>query len=363
MLFSLGFLILYFTLFGILLALWWNRHPKALPPLTRFPKVSILIAARNEEDHILTCLEALDRLKYPKDRIEVLVGDDRSTDKTRQLVEAFRQSHPYVSCHGIIHDIQGTKGKANVLAQLAQLATSDIFFITDADIEVPPRWLEMLLQHLTPGTGIVTGITTTKGTKLFDRLQTLDWLYNLGLMQVVADRNLPVSTMGNNMLVTREAYKAVGGFENIPFSITEDVQLFKQVLAKGYKTKNVYHHQVLALSYPAPNLMTLLQQRRRWMRGSVHLPWYMLLLFVIHSCYYPVWLPFFTHASVGIWFAIFLAKVLLQSLFLQKCLTQLGRRTIWKDLILLEVYLLFTSLILIAFFFLPFKIRWKGRLY
>jgi cellulose synthase/poly-beta-1,6-N-acetylglucosamine synthase-like glycosyltransferase len=363
MLFSLGFLFVYFAIFTVLLGLWWNRSPKVVPPLTSYPKVSILIAARNEEKHILKCLEAIHQLQYPKDRLEVLVGDDRSTDKTRHLVEAFRQKHPYVSCYGILHDLQGTKGKANVLAQLAQQATSEIFFITDADIEVPPYWVETLLRHLTPGTGIVTGITTTKGRRFFDRLQTLDWFYNLGLMQVVADRNLSVSTMGNNMLVTREAYKAVGGFESIPFSITEDVQLFKQVLSKGFKTKNVYQPQVLALSLPAPDVRTFLQQRRRWMRGSVHLPWYMLLLFVIHSSYYPVWLPFFAHTSLGIWFTIFLGKLVLQSLFVHKCLTYVHRKTNWTDVLLLEVYLLVSTMVLLIYFFLPFKIKWKGRTY
>ncbi|MBC3542306.1 glycosyltransferase [Rufibacter sediminis] len=363
MLFSLGFLILYFSLFLGLLWLWWNRKPPVLPPLTSYPKVSILIAARNEEQHIITCLEAIDRLHYPKDRLEVLVGDDRSSDKTRQLVEAYKQTHPYVSCHGILFDVQGTKGKANVLAQLAQLATSDFFFITDADIEVPRRWVETMLQHLTPGTGLVTGITTTKGSRIFDRLQALDWLYNLGLMQVVADRNLPVSTMGNNLLVTREAYRKVGGFENIPFSVTEDVQLFKQVLAKGYKTKNIYAPEVLALSLPAPNVLTLLDQRRRWMRGSMHLPWYMILLFVIHSAYYPVWLPFFLHTSWGVWLAVLVGKLLLQSLFLRKCLTYSKQTSNWRDILLLEVYLVLTSVVLLVYFFLPFKIRWKGRLY
>ncbi|WP_210465137.1 glycosyltransferase [Rufibacter roseolus] len=363
MVFPFGFLTFYFLLFLGLLWLWWRRKPKAVPPLGSYPKVSILIAARNEEEHIIACLEAIDRLRYPKDKLEVLVGDDRSTDRTRQLVLAYQQNHPYVSCHGIIHDIQGTKGKANVLAQLAQLATSDIFFITDADIEVPPRWLETMLRHLTPKTGIVTGITTTKSKGLFNRLQALDWLYNLGLMQVVADRNLPVSTMGNNMLVTREAYEAVGGFESIPFSITEDVQLFKQVLAKGYKSANVYDPEVLAISQPAPNVLSLLQQRRRWMRGSVHLPWYMLLLFVIHSSFYPVWLPLFTHTSIGVWVLVFLTKVLLQSLFVDRCVTYIGRNIKWTYLLLLEIYLLLTTVVLLVLFFLPFKIRWKGRLY
>ncbi|ALJ00929.1 glycosyltransferase [Rufibacter tibetensis] len=363
MLFSLGFLTFYFTLFLVLLGLWWFRKPRVAFPLTNYPRVSILIAARNEQHHILQCLEAIDLLHYPKDKLEVMVGDDRSSDKTRQLVEAYSQSHAYVRCLPITQDIPGTKGKANVLAQLAHQATSDFYFITDADIEVPTHWIETMLGHLTPTTGIVTGITTTNGTSLFDRLQTLDWLYNLGLMQVVADRGLPVSTMGNNMLITRQAYEAVGGFEGIPFSITEDVQLFRSVLEKGFKTANVYSKDVLAWSLPAPDLLTLFQQRRRWMRGSVHLPWYMLMLFVVHSSYYPVWFPLFMHTSWGIWLGIFVFKVFLQSLFVHASVKRVGLKTRWPDLFFLEIYLLVSFMILIVFFFLPFKVKWKGRYY
>ncbi|WP_192820627.1 glycosyltransferase [Rufibacter sp. LB8] len=363
MLFSIGFFALYFPLFLALLWLWAFRKKQISPAPLTFPKISILIAARNEEEHILTCLAAIDRLNYPKDQLQVLVGDDRSTDATAQKVKAWQKDHSYVTCISVTHDLPGTKGKANVLAQLAHHATGEFFFITDADIEVPPTWVTALLQQVQPHTGIVTGITTTKGHRLFDRLQALDWLYNLGLMQVVADRGVPVSTMGNNMLVTREAYQAAGGFENIPFSVTEDVQLFREVIVKGFGTSHVYAAEALALSLPAPNFFALLHQRRRWMRGSVKLPWYMLLLFVVHASYYPVWLPFFLHSSLAFMGAIFLAKLLLQSCFVYICARRVNWKTSVWDILLLEPYLLFTSLILILGFFLPFKIKWKGRYY
>ncbi|MFC6999462.1 glycosyltransferase [Rufibacter roseus] len=363
MLFSVGFFCFYFILFGVLLGLWVFRKKKPAYSLSSFPKVSILIAARNEEANILACLAAIERLNYPKDRLEVLVGDDRSSDATFTLVQSLLPQRPYLTCVSITDNLPGTKGKANVLAQLAQKATSDFFFITDADIEVPPQWLTSLMGQVKQGTGIVTGITTTKGSKLFDRMQALDWLFSLGLMQVVADRGVPVSTMGNNMLITREAYEAVGGFAGIPFSITEDVQIFKEVIKKGFTTANVYEAEVLALSMPAPDFSTFLQQRRRWMRGSVSLPWYMLLLFVIHSSYYPIWLPFFLHTTWVAALLVFLVKLTLQSVFVWVCAKRVNWKTNVRDLIFFELYLLSTSLILIVYFFIPLRIRWKGRQY
>ena len=42
------------------------------------PKVSVLLAVRNEEENILRCLEALEDMDYPKNKIEILIGNDRS---------------------------------------------------------------------------------------------------------------------------------------------------------------------------------------------------------------------------------------------------------------------------------------------
>ncbi|QHL86645.1 glycosyltransferase [Nibribacter ruber] len=366
MLFSLVYFVVFFLFFLLVLYFWLFRfkgRSRKQELVANLPKVSILIAARNEEAHILTCLAAIDRLDYPKDKLEVIVGDDRSEDQTRALVEIYRKDKPYLICLAIEENLPGLKGKANVLAQLAHHATSDYFFITDADIEVPRAWVQSLLAEVQQGLAIVTGTTTVKGQNWFARMQSLDWLYSLGLMQVVADRGLPVSCMGNNMVVTRQAYEAVGGFEGLPFSITEDVQLFKHVVQKGFKTGHVFDKSVLALSLPIQSLMELLHQRKRWMLGASQLPWYIWALLVFHSMYYPVWLPFFLHASLGTMALIGGGKVLLQSIFIKKAFKRADVRIGWQDLLYLEGYLLTVSLMLLLYFFLPFKINWKGRLY
>ncbi|MBD1395855.1 glycosyltransferase [Pontibacter sp. JH31] len=363
MMVSVAYFVLYFLVFLTLLYLLLFNRKRYTRQLTYYPRISILIAARNEEHHILNCLQAIAALDYPHDKIEVLVGDDGSTDRTRALVEEFAKGRPGYTCVPITDTIGLAKGKANVLAQLARQATTDIFLFTDADIEVPPTWVKAMLSALDQKVGVVTGLTTVKGRSLFARLQSLDWLYSLGLMQVFSDLNMPVTTMGNNMLLTRQAYEDAGGFENIKFSVTEDIAIFNQVLKQGYKFRNIYEPSVLALSAPTASFGELLQQRKRWMRGSVYLPVYMFAIFVLHSAYYPVLVPFFFQAPTGIAGGIFLAKLLLQSLYLHTCLKRLNRTAPWWLYLIFELYLLVSSIILIIYFFLPTKLMWKGRRY
>ncbi|PVY40140.1 glycosyltransferase [Pontibacter virosus] len=363
MMVSVTYFILYFTVFGALLLLLLFHRRSYTSQVTDLPYVSILIAARNEEHNILACLQAIAALDYPSEKMEVLIGDDQSTDRTRTLIEAFIQDKPGYTCLPITGIVGRAKGKANVLAQLARKANAEIFLFTDADIEVPPTWVKAMLAGLDEKVGVVTGLTTVTGNRLFDKMQRMDWLFSIGLMQVFSDLDMPVTTMGNNMLLTRKAYEEVGGFENIPFSITEDIAIFNQILKRGYGFRNLYNNDVLALSAPAPDYGSLLEQRKRWMRGSVFMPKYMFALFVLHSAYYPVLIPFFFKASLGIALSIAVVKLLLQSVFMHICLKRLNRSAPWWHYILFELYLLVTTFILILYFFLPTKVKWKGRKY
>ena len=364
MIVSLIYFTIFFGIFLLVVVLQIIHAHKTPAPLNTEPFVSILIAVRNEEHTILKCLEAISRLQYPAHKIEILLGDDASTDNTYEVIRNYIRHKLYYRCIRIKDNLGQARGKANVLAHLTRLATSNYYFITDADIQVPETWIrDMLAGTRAPNTGIVTGVTTITGTRLFQQLQAIDWVNALGLMQTVSDLKLPVSTMGNNMLVTRAAYEATGGYENMPFSVTEDVQLLKAAIKKGFRSCNIFHPGVLALSAPALTWRELLHQRKRWMQGIWHLPWYMSLVLIIYASFYAFCLPFVAYVSGWIVLDIFLAKLFLQTVFINRCLARLGLSYRLEKIILFEFYAIFVSLITILFFLLPLKVSWKERQY
>ena len=364
MIVSIIYFSIFFGIFLLVVVLQAINNCKKINPYKAEPFVSILIAVRNEELTIIKCLEAIGRLDYPANKIEILLGDDASTDNTYDIIRNYIKHKPFYRCLRIKENLGKARGKANVLAHLTRLATADYYFITDADIEVPKTWIrDMLAGIRSRNTGIVTGVTTVSGKGLFQELQAIDWINALGLMQIVSDLKLPVSTMGNNMLITRAAYEATGGYEIMPFSLTEDVQLFKAVIKKGFRSFNLFHPGVLALSAPAPTWPELLHQRKRWMQGIWLLPWYMSLILIIYASFYAFCLPFFAYVSGWVVLGIFLAKLFLQTLFINRCLTRLQLRYRLEKIILFEFYAIFVSLITILFFLLPLKVRWKERQY
>ncbi|MGV3639376.1 MAG: glycosyltransferase [Adhaeribacter sp.] len=358
-----AYFIMYFGVYLavlLLLALYRRKAPAAG---SGTPAVSILVAVRNEAHQIGRCLESLSRLHYPAGQVEILLGDDDSTDNSAALIQDFIRDKPQFRYLLIRDQLGSARGKANVLAHLAREASSDFFLITDADIALPPNWIRQMLAGREAQTGIVTGITTIAGIGLFARLQALDWINALGLMQVLSDMNLPVSTMGNNMLVTREAYEATGGYENMPFSLTEDTQLLQAVLRQGYGSRNIFAPGVLAASTPAPSWRALWQQRRRWMVGLRYLPVYMKLVSGVYASFYAVVFGLAFLASWQTLAGVLTAKLLLQTVFLKLCLRRINLRFPLWVLLLFEFYLIFVSAVTLFMMLLPGKITWKERKY
>jgi cellulose synthase/poly-beta-1,6-N-acetylglucosamine synthase-like glycosyltransferase len=363
------FLALYFLAwFGLLLTstvLFARRRGSQLGPLPQpLPRVSILIAARNEAAAISRCLLAIRALQYPPELVEVLLGDDGSTDDTAEVAHTAMAGYTGTFLVVPIQNTLGTaRGKANVLAHLTQAASSEYFFITDADIAVPPTWLQGLLAHVQAGVGIVTGLTLVEGPHVFHRIQGLDWLMSLGLVQVVTDLGHPVTAMGNNMLITRAAYEATGGYEQLPFSVTEDFELFKAVLRQGFSSRNLFRAEVLAESLPMYTWGGLLHQRRRWMRGVEGLPGWLQACLVLYGSFYLMLLVLAWVVGPGVALAAWCVKMLLQSGLATLCFRQVGRRAPVALIPMYEIYSVLLTGMLTAFRVLPIRFSWKGRQY
>ncbi len=347
---------------GALAARYGAPAPAPLPaPL---PRVSVLVAARNEAGALPRCLASLRALDYPAELLEVLVGDDGSTDATAAAAVAamrgFRGRFAVVPIAGAL----GTaRGKANVLAHLARRATTDYFFITDADIRLPTGWVGALLAHAAPGVGTVTGVTAVGGPRVFDRLQGLDWLLSLGLVQVVSDAGRPVTAMGNNMLVARAAYEATGGYEALPFSVTEDYALFRAVLARGYGFRHVFSPAARADSLPAPTWAALLAQRRRWLRGVQALPLRLRLELLAFSSFWPALGALAWAGGPGLALAAWGGKVVVQGALAAVCFRRAGLRPPLGLLLPFEFYTLALTLSMAYFQLFGGAVVWKGRRY
>lgn len=347
----------------LLLFLTKSRSDHQLPDTTKthLPMVSVLVAARNEEATLSRCLTSLLAQEYPVERLEILVGNDASTDNTQVIADAFAEAYPNLRVYLIEHNLGTARGKANVLAQLAGHASGEMLLMTDADMWLPPTWCSSMVVAFTGSTGLVTGFTTVNNATLFGSLQAHDWTFAIGMIKVLTDMGQPVTSMGNNMAVLAEAYRRTGGYENMPFSITEDFQLTKAVVAEGYTVRQLITPPVAGITLPAGSWKALLQQRKRWTKGAVKLPMPIVLLLGLQAAYYPAAvMALFSFP----WLLVLVgAKAILQAVFSTRVASVAGAPLKIAALLLFEFYSAILSLSTLLVAILPFGVKWKDRQY
>jgi 1,2-diacylglycerol 3-beta-glucosyltransferase len=233
------------------------------------PNVTVLVCARDEENNIEHCLASLIKLNYPTDKLQILIVDDKSTDRTPQILEAWQKRMTNLSVLRTGEEIGNLQGKVNALAQGMDAATGEFVMITDADSTVDPDWVKSYLSYYEGDTGMVASITLLSINSLFDGIQSIDWSYLLGMASASANIGVPLSVIGNNISIRRAAYESVGGYREIPFSITEDYALFQAIWHKApWKVKFPIQSELTVVSAPTPDFKSWWRQKHRWVKGG-----------------------------------------------------------------------------------------------
>jgi 1,2-diacylglycerol 3-beta-glucosyltransferase len=331
----------------------------------QYPKVTIWVAARNEANNILRCMQHLNALEYPKEHLQILIGNDQSTDATAQIVAEFCIENPHFKLINVDKVINNQKGKANVLANLYEHSIGDYFLITDADVAVPPTWVGYFVSHFqeNPKLGHQVGISSIVRKGPFSTLQSLDWLWALSLLKIASKFFIPLTGLGNNSAISREAYQASGGYASIPFSITEDFALFHSVVQKGYTFRNAWNIKAYAKTYSMDTLKDFLHQRKRWMVGALQCPWWVVVFLYVQALF-----PFLL-LTLSLWGhtnwagLLFLIKLSTQMLLLGPTLIILKEKKLFPWLIPYELYSWLWGFAMVIFYYLPIEIDWKGRHY
>jgi len=234
------------------------------------PPVSVIVAARNEEKNLPPLLNSLAALDYPAHLLEIIIIDDRSTDGTRALIEKFKEAHPQAH---LVASTPGTGklvGKANALDQGIGASHGEILLFTDADCEVPKGWVRETVKYYADDlVGIVAGFTHLRGTRWFEKMQTLDWFSLFSVAAATAKMGFPVTAVGNNLSVRRKAYDTVGGYAGIPFSVTEDYALVHAIATStGYSVRFPMDPGQLVVTAPCADWRELYNQKKRWFTGG-----------------------------------------------------------------------------------------------
>ena len=119
------------------------------PPDGKYPMVSVLVPAHNEALVLKRTVQALLNFDYPKDRYEIIVVNDNSSDNTEEIMADLAASHPESRLMCISTDkVVGGTGKSNALNIGFSVAKGTVIAIYDADNTPEPKALRLLVENL-----------------------------------------------------------------------------------------------------------------------------------------------------------------------------------------------------------------------
>lgn len=242
-----------------------QRHPYIDIDQAPWPRVTVFIAAHNEERVIAGCIAALLDSDYPADRLKIVPVNDRSQDGTRAIIDEWVERHP-----GRIHPFHRTSGKAGKSAALKDAlayADGDIMLVFDADY-VPPRGLlrQLAAPFFDPEVGAVMGrvVPQNVGSNLLTRLLDLERSagYQADQQARMNLRLVPQygGTVGG---IRRSAVEAVGGWDEN--ALAEDTDVTFRLLVNGWKT--VYSNLSECYEEVPEEWRVRIRQVRRWAKG------------------------------------------------------------------------------------------------
>ena len=241
------------------------------------PFVTVLIAARDEETNLPATLDALLAQEWPRDRLQIVVADDRSTDGTAAVLQGYVARHPgLVDAVTVTELPAGMSPKKHALARGLEIARGEWIAVTDADCKMGPQWLAALAVEFTDDAGMVLGLTAydepATGFKAAEGARALEFVSYGIVASGLIGLGFPVIGNANNLAYRRRAFDEVGGFARHGAVVSGDDDFTLQEIHATGKWTVRYGTDPRALMRTAPpeDWARFWEQRKRWAGKTVH---------------------------------------------------------------------------------------------
>lgn len=264
--FLICFMVLY-SLYMYVVTKYRKRKERKNPPILDYdyhPFTSVLIPCHNESEVIEKTVENILNLDY-KD-FEIILIDDRSTDKTPEIIKNLEKNHDKIKA--LIRTKDSTPGKSAVLNDALKIAKGEAILVFDADAKVQSDFLSKMIPLLAP-----VDVGALQAQKVIMNAKQ-NFLTSCQYNEYILDTHFQagrdavrgaVELRGNGELFKLQALKSVNGWnEN---TITDDLDISTRLHTKGWDIRfcsdcKVYEEGVITFG-------ALIRQRRRWVEGSI----------------------------------------------------------------------------------------------
>ena len=259
---------------GLILYYWkgWNVAPVYTAAAANQPRafLSVIIPARNEEQHITQLLDALQQQSFPASAFEMIVVDDFSTDRTAERVTEYalpnlRLLQPSVT--------EGASSKKKAIEAGIAAAQGELIITTDADCIPPPAWLETLhdFYQAHQANFIAAPVKFHHDQSLLQLFQSVDFMVLQGITAASVSTGFHSMCNGANLAYQKKAFTDVNGFEGIDHVATGDDMLLMHKISRKDPSRVFYlkAKEAIVTTAPMQSWKQFYMQRKRWASKSL----------------------------------------------------------------------------------------------
>lgn len=249
----------------------WNNYPDC-----RMPNVSVVLAAYNEEKVIQKTLDALHCSDYPMSKLEVVVVNDGSTDKTRKILDDYAREWSQLR---IIHQHNGGKSSAINNGILQARAESTVIVTLDGDTVFEEDTIRLLVRHFAKGThgsnakpiGAVAGhVKVGNRRNILTAWQSLEYISGICVTRLAEGYIDAIAIVpGACSAWDRKALQEIGGLSED--TLAEDADATLQLHRRRYRI--LQENNAIAHTEAPETVRMLAKQRLRWMYGNIQVLW------------------------------------------------------------------------------------------
>ncbi len=373
---TLIFLILIFSLgYGVLIMVLnhlWNKMSNFKPSngtlgIEEYPKISVVIAARNEAHNIDACLKSILENSFPQSHFEVIVIDDNSVDGTFESVSKLLQ--PNIKCLKNLN-----QGKKSAISQGVMTASHEIILCTDADCIVPKNWLlchSLYYKNNIQKRACIGFVLPHLDGNTLSRFQWLDFAATM-VMTLVGHKYFGVYLAnGAHMSYKKSTFIEVGGYESDHHMASgDDLFLIKKIAHKFPDSIGfIQNKENIVVTQTEKSWKDLWQQRKRWATKTSQVKDLKVIFFqswvfgLVFLCFVTLILGigFFNFKLMAAGVLGLGIKLCIDYFFLKSLSKYFGQSHVLEGFIASSVVYFFHILLSGYFVLRPTKYIWKGR--
>lgn len=359
---------LYLLVLVYLIKGWANLRRSKNTNTAPTTKVTILIAARNEEARINYTIDDILAQDYPIDLTEIIIVDDHSTDRTAEIIRSYADRG--VKLLQLNEDKPLNSYKKKAIAQAISLSNGDLMVATDADCRMGNKWLSSIVNYFESSDLVMISspVAYFEERSLFEYMQTLEFAYLIGIGASFIGNKRASTCNGANLAYRKDVFYEVGGFKGIDDLASGDDELLLQKVAERYPGRIGFLklREAIVYTHAKHTLNEFLQQRRRWASKSTKYKdkrivalavgiWLFNLSLLVNAG-----LGFYNIYFLKLFVVQFMLKYLFELAFLVPITTFL-RRTSLVALLLILIPLHIIYFVYIGLMGNTKKYVWKGR--